>query len=51
VVDGQTNREIAVQMRLAEKTIRNYVSNILGKVGLRNRTQLAVYVAHLLDER
>jgi two-component system, NarL family, response regulator DevR len=51
VVEGQTNREIANQMRLAEKTIRNYVSNILGKVGLRNRTQLAVYVAHLLDDR
>lgn len=51
VVEGQTNREIAAQMRLAEKTIRNYVSNILAKVGLRNRTQLAVYVAHLLNKR
>jgi two-component system, NarL family, response regulator DevR len=51
VVEGRTNREIATQLRLAEKTIRNYVSNILGKVGLRNRTQLAVYVAHLLEER
>jgi two-component system, NarL family, response regulator DevR len=45
VTDGLTNREIAVQLKLAEKTVRNYVTNILAKVGVRNRTQLAVYVA------
>jgi two-component system, NarL family, response regulator DevR len=48
VAEGQTNREIATQLRLAEKTIRNYVSGILGKVGVRNRTQLAVYVAEVV---
>lgn len=45
ITDGLTNREIAVELKLAEKTVRNYVSNILAKVGVRNRTQLAVYVA------
>lgn len=49
VVDGWTNGEIAEELHLAEKTIRNYVSAILRKVGVRNRTQLAVYVAHLMD--
>jgi two-component system, NarL family, response regulator DevR len=45
ITDGLTNREIAVELKLAEKTVRNYVTNILAKVGVRNRTQLAVYVA------
>jgi two-component system, NarL family, response regulator DevR len=45
VTDGLTNREIAAELKLAEKTVRNYVTNILAKVGVRNRTQLAVYVA------
>lgn len=47
VTEGLTNREIAVKLSLAEKTIRNYVSNILGQVGMRNRTELAAYVARL----
>ena len=45
VTEGMTNREIAFELGLAEKTVRNYVSTILGKVGLKNRTQLAAYVA------
>lgn len=45
ITDGMTNREIAHELDLAEKTIRNYVSNILAKVGMKNRTQLASYVA------
>jgi two-component system, NarL family, response regulator DevR len=48
VAEGWTNREIADRLQLAEKTIRNYVSTILGKVGVRNRTQLAVYVAEVM---
>lgn len=47
VAEGQTNREIADNLRLAEKTVRNYMSNILAKVGMRNRTELAAYVARL----
>ncbi len=45
VTDGMTNREIAGQLSLAEKTVRNYVSNLLGKLGMKNRTQMATYVA------
>jgi two-component system, NarL family, response regulator DevR len=48
VAEGWTNREIANRLQLAEKTIRNSVSTILGKVGVRNRTQLAVYVAEVM---
>ena len=51
VAQGHTNREIAAELHLAEKTIRNGVSSILGKSGARNRTQLAVYVANLVSER
>lgn len=45
VAEGLTNRQIALELGLAEKTVRNYVSTILAKVGLENRTQLAVFVA------
>ena len=41
---GRTNREIARELNLAEKTVRNYVSNILAKTGRRNRTELAAYL-------
>jgi two-component system, NarL family, response regulator DevR len=51
VAEGHTNREIAAQLNLAEKTVRNYVSSILGKIGARNRTQLAVYVARIMATR
>lgn len=47
VSEGRTNREIAAAMSLAEKTVRNYVSNILTKVGMRNRTELAAHVVRL----
>ena len=51
VLLGETNAEIAHEMHLAEKTVRNYVSNILLRLRLRNRTQLAVYAAlHLGPE-
>ena len=48
VVRGATNREIGLELSLAEKTVRNYVSNILIKVGMKNRTQLAAYVARIV---
>lgn len=51
VTQGLTNREIAAELSLAEKTIRNYVSAILGKVGMKNRTQLAAYVASTTERR
>lgn len=49
VSQGKTNREIGVGLSLAEKTVRNYVSNILAKVGMRNRTQLAAYFVKLAN--
>jgi two-component system, NarL family, response regulator DevR len=44
MTEGETNREIALRLGVAEKTIRNYVSVILSKLGMRNRTQAAVYM-------
>lgn len=43
IAQGYTNREIAEQLFLSEKTVRNYVSNILGKLQVSNRTQAAAY--------
>ena len=43
VAEGLSNREIAGELFLSEGTVRNYVSSILDKMGLRDRTQLAVY--------
>ena len=40
---GKSNREIAQDMYLSEGTVRNYISNILDKLSLRDRTQLAVF--------
>jgi DNA-binding NarL/FixJ family response regulator len=42
---GLTNREIAEQMNLAEKTVKNYVSSVLAKLGLRSRTQAAIFAS------
>ena len=50
LAQGLTNREIAAQMYLAEKTVKNYVSNLLAKMGMQRRTEAAVYAARL-DER
>ena len=45
---GMTNREIGEAMQLAEKTVKNYVSRVLAKLGLERRTQAAVFaVKHL----
>ena len=43
VAEGLSNKEIAGELFLSEGTVRNYISNILEKMGLRDRTQLAVY--------
>jgi two-component system response regulator DevR len=47
VAEGLTNREIAGRMFLAEKTVKNYVSSLLSKLGLERRTQAAVLAAKL----
>lgn len=43
VADGLNNKEIATKLFLSEGTVRNYISNILDKLSLRDRTQLACY--------
>jgi two-component system response regulator DevR len=48
VAEGLTNRQVAEQMFLAEKTVKNYVSSILSKLGLERRTQAAAFVAKML---
>jgi len=50
LAEGLTNREIAARMYLAEKTVKNYVSNLLAKMGMQRRTEAAVYAARL-EER
>ena len=48
--EGRSNRQIAQEMYLAEKTVKNYVSNVLAKLGLSRRTEAAAIAARL-DER
>ena len=43
--EGLTNREIAGRMFLAEKTVKNYISSLLAKLGVRGRTQAALFIA------
>ena len=51
VAEGQTNREIGVAMHLSEKTVRNYISDILSKLGLTSRAQAAAYAArHRIED-
>jgi two-component system, NarL family, response regulator DevR len=45
IAEGLTNRQIGEQLFLAEKTVKNYVSALLAKLGLQRRTQAAVYGA------
>ncbi|RDI68270.1 response regulator [Nocardia pseudobrasiliensis] len=49
--EGLTNRQIAQRMFLAEKTIKNYVSRLLTKLGMERRTQAAVYASKLRSEQ
>ena len=45
MADGLTNRQIGGQLHLTEKTVKNYVSNVLMKLGLSRRAQVAAYMA------
>ncbi|MFC9764459.1 MULTISPECIES: response regulator transcription factor [Rhodococcus] len=49
--EGLTNREIAERLFLAEKTIKNYVSRLLSKLGMQRRTQAAVLATELRNQR
>jgi DNA-binding NarL/FixJ family response regulator len=50
ITEGYTNRQIADAMLLAEKTVKNYISNLLAKLGVERRTQAATFAARL-EER
>jgi len=47
ITEGLTNRQIGERLFLAEKTVKNYVSGLLAKLGMARRTQAAVYGADL----
>ena len=48
--EGRSNRQIATELFLAEKTVKNYVSNMLAKLGMQRRSEGAAFVARV-DER
>ncbi len=48
---GRTNRQIAEELFLAEKTVKNYVSNLLAKLGMERRTEAAVYATRLTEHQ
>jgi DNA-binding NarL/FixJ family response regulator len=50
IAEGMTNRQIGEQLFLAEKTVKNYVSSLLAKLGLERRTQAAILATKLLGE-
>jgi two-component system, NarL family, response regulator DevR len=50
IAEGLTNRQIAERMHLAEKTVKNYVSNLLAKLGMQRRTEAAVFYTQVEHE-
>ncbi|OLR94082.1 response regulator [Actinokineospora bangkokensis] len=51
IAEGMTNRQIAASLYLAEKTVKNYVSTLLHKLGFDRRTEAAVYATRLQNSR
>lgn len=51
LAEGLTNRQIGERLFLAEKTVKNYVSSLLAKLGMHRRTEAAVYATRLADRR
>lgn len=51
IAEGLTNRQIGERLYLAEKTVKNYVSNLLSKLGMKRRTEAAAYAARLAARR
>ena len=51
IAEGMTNRQIGERLFLAEKTVKNYVSNLLSKLGMERRTEAAVFAARLPTKR
>ncbi len=51
IAEGKTNRQIGEAMFLAEKTVKNYVSHVLAKLGMERRTEAAAFAARLAERR
>lgn len=51
IAEGLTNRQIGEAMFLAEKTVKNYVSHVLAKLGMARRSEAAAYAARLAERR
>ena len=51
IAEGRTNRQIGEQLFLAEKTVKNYVSNLLAKLGMSRRTEAAAFAARLHERQ
>ena len=47
IAEGCTNRQIGQRLHLAEKTVKNYVSNMLAKLDMERRTEAAVFATRL----
>lgn len=51
IAEGKTNRQIGEELFLAEKTVKNYVSNLLAKLGMQRRTEAAVFATRLSERK
>jgi two-component system, NarL family, response regulator LiaR len=51
IKDGLTNRQVAVQLSIGENTVRTHVGSLLRKLGLTNRTELAIYAIQRIQRR
>jgi DNA-binding NarL/FixJ family response regulator len=51
IAEGKTNRQIGTELFLAEKTVKNYVSNLLAKLGMQRRTEAAVFATRLAEHK
>jgi DNA-binding NarL/FixJ family response regulator len=51
IAEGKTNREIAAEVFLSDKTVKNYVSSILSKLNMRRRSEAAAYIARRTPPR
>jgi DNA-binding NarL/FixJ family response regulator len=51
LAEGLTNRQIAERLYLAEKTVKNYVSNLLTKLGMSRRTEAAAFAARIAERQ
>jgi len=51
IAEGRTNRQIGEELELAEKTVKNYVSNLLAKLGMSRRTEAAALAVRLQERQ